>query len=88
MLVEDQIILDGRYKVVKRLGSGAFGEIFKGKFRFCDPDLVHHPSHDREKEEFNLNNPIVEKVRTGEFFAAKIVCVLSEDSIKKKHFSV
>lgn len=43
MLAEDQVILEGRYKVCKRLGSGAFGEIFK-----------------------------VEKIRTGEFFAAKI----------------
>ena len=76
MLVEDQIILDGRYKVVKRLGSGAFGEIFKGKLRFCDPDRAHHPTHDHEKEEFNLHYPIVEKVRTGEFFAAKIVCAI------------
>ena len=29
--VEGQEILEKRYTVIKRLGSGAFGEIFKGK---------------------------------------------------------
>ena len=32
MLNEGQEILDGRFKIIKKLGSGAFGEIFKGKF--------------------------------------------------------
>jgi hypothetical protein len=32
MLQEGQEILEGRFKIMKKLGSGAFGEIFKGKF--------------------------------------------------------
>lgn len=34
MLANDQEILDGRFKVIKKLGSGAFGEIFKGIWHF------------------------------------------------------
>jgi len=44
MLSDGQEILEQRFKVVKKLGSGAFGEIYK-----------------------------VEKKKTGEMFAAKIV---------------
>ena len=33
MLQEGQDILEGRFKVIKKLGSGAFGEIFKGNSR-------------------------------------------------------
>lgn len=31
MFEEGQEILDKRYRVIKKLGGGAFGEIFKGK---------------------------------------------------------
>lgn len=32
MFNEGQEILEKRYKVIKRLGGGAFGEIYKGKY--------------------------------------------------------
>ena len=44
MLSEGQEILEGRFRIIKKLGCGAFGEIFK-----------------------------VEKKKTGEMYAAKIV---------------
>ena len=32
MFAEGQEILEKRYKVIKRLGGGAFGEIYRGNF--------------------------------------------------------
>ncbi len=32
MFDEGQEILEKRYKVIKRLGGGAFGEIYRGKY--------------------------------------------------------
>ena len=43
MLQEGQEILEGRFKIIKKLGSGAFGEIFKGKSPLAQIDFL--PEH-------------------------------------------
>jgi len=59
-------ILEGRYRVIKRLGSGAFGEIYKGK-----------PTQSLFTNKFESLIPsfllTVEKKATGEIYAAKMV---------------
>ena len=39
MLQDGQEILEGRFQIIKKIGSGAFGEIYKGK----SIDLVWSP---------------------------------------------
>ena len=62
ILKEGQEILDGRFVVHKRLGSGAFGEIYKGNKLLSYAVYYHLCS-------------VVEKKKSGEFYAAKIVSI-------------
>ena len=41
MFEEGQEILDKRYRVIKKLGGGAFGEIYKGKLSLRQSSMVH-----------------------------------------------
>lgn len=48
MFEEGQEILEKRYRVIKKLGGGAFGEIYKGKFwanSHKDIDIEELSSH-------------------------------------------
>ena len=42
MFVEGQEILEKRYKVIKRLGGGAFGEIYRGKYSLKHTRICHY----------------------------------------------
>ena len=35
-----EIVVDNKYKMIKKVGSGAFGEIYKGKPREQPPLLI------------------------------------------------
>lgn len=71
MFAEGQEILEKRYKVIKRLGGGAFGEIYRGKIY----SKGQGPMLNRYLNEFNC---IVEKRKTGEHLAAKVVSISRE----------
>jgi hypothetical protein len=53
MYKPDDEIVEGKYKIIKKLGNGAFGDIFRGKLQ--------------------VPNNVVQRKRTGELYAAKIV---------------
>ena len=57
--------MEQRYRVIKKLGGGAFGEIYKGKSSLS---LDYTPNRSRL-----IKFCIVEKRKTGEHLAAKVV---------------
>ena len=46
MLQDGQEILEGRFQIIKKLGSGAFGEIYKGKCPPPNHSLTHSQNND------------------------------------------
>lgn len=42
----NQLLVDGKYKIIKKIGSGAFGVIYKGK----STNLVKPVSHGHHKK--------------------------------------
>lgn len=58
--------MEKRYKVIKRVGGGAFGEIYRGKSHLIEI-LNFYPLVQIVKKY------IVEKRKTGEHLAAKVV---------------
>jgi hypothetical protein len=49
MLTEGQEILEGRFKIIKKLGSGAFGEIFKGNPHFQTLIALHFSGKEEDR---------------------------------------
>ena len=68
-------ILEGRFRVVKRLGNGAFGEIYQGKYN-ASTALADHVAVNCSKIEPNLTQKylfIGTNVKTGDDVAIKLV---------------
>jgi hypothetical protein len=40
-LKQDDEILEGRYRVIKKLGNGAFGDIYRGKVHLFNSTLIY-----------------------------------------------
>jgi hypothetical protein len=72
MFLEGQEILEKRYKVMKKVGAGAFGEIYKGKICLWHILGFILPIFNNSLMS-NNKCMIVEKKKTGEILAAKVV---------------
>ena len=70
MFEEGQEILDKRYRVIKKLGGGAFGEIYKGKLSWRQSHTVYQNFWGSSSLMVFI---LVEKRKSGEYLAAKVV---------------
>ena len=69
MLQDGQEILEGRFQIVKKLGSGAFGEIYKGKH--IGPFQITAQAHQKEKQRFQKGQTASWTLANGDNLTSK-----------------